>query len=72
MSFEVPEHVQPIRERVRRFIETEVYPVESVLEERGSEASREAIGGLMAKAKEQGLIAKYVVFYIFLATKFCF
>ncbi len=57
MSFEVPEHVQPIRERVRRFIETEVYPVESVLEERGSEASREAIGGLMAKAKEQGLWA---------------
>ncbi|MFP6628828.1 MAG: acyl-CoA dehydrogenase family protein [Myxococcota bacterium] len=57
MSFEVPEHVQPIRERVRRFIETEVYPVESVLEERGSEASHEAIGGLMAKAKEQGLWA---------------
>ncbi|MFP6622429.1 MAG: acyl-CoA dehydrogenase family protein [Myxococcota bacterium] len=57
MSFEVPEHVQPIRERVRRFIETEVYPVESALEERGSEASREAIGGLMAKAKEQGLWA---------------
>ena len=57
MSFEVPEHVQPIRERVRRFIETEVYPVESALEERGSEASRQAIGGLMAKAKEQGLWA---------------
>ncbi|MEE2673006.1 MAG: acyl-CoA dehydrogenase family protein [Myxococcota bacterium] len=57
MSFEVPEHVQPIRERVRQFIEAEVYPVESALEERGSEASSDAISGLMAKAKEQGLWA---------------
>ena len=43
MSFEVPENVQPIRERVRQFIESEVYPVESVLEDRGSQASREAM-----------------------------
>jgi alkylation response protein AidB-like acyl-CoA dehydrogenase len=57
MSFEVPEHVQPIRERVRRFIESEVYPAESVLDERGSDASRETMRGLMAKAKEQGLWA---------------
>ena len=57
MSFEVPENVQPIRERVRRFIESEVYPVESVVEERGSDQARDAIQALMAKAKEQGLWA---------------
>ncbi len=57
MSFEVPEHVQLIRERVRQFIESEVYPAESVLDERGSDASRETMRGLMAKAKEQGLWA---------------
>ena len=57
MSFEVPEHVRPIRERVRQFIETEVYPVESLLDERGSEASGKAMRGLMARAKELGLWA---------------
>jgi len=57
MSFEVPEHVQPIRERVRQFIETEVIPLESVLDERGSQASNQAMQGLMAKAKQQGLWA---------------
>ena len=57
MSFEVPENVQPIRERVRQFIESEVYPVESVLEDRGSQASREAMQALMDKAKQQGLWA---------------
>ena len=57
MSFEVPEHVRPIRERVRRFIEDEVYPAEGVLDERGSESAAETMRGLMAKAKEQGLWA---------------
>ena len=57
MSFEVPEHVRPIRERVRRFIEDEVYPAEGVLDERGSESAGETMRGLMAKAKEQGLWA---------------
>ena len=35
MSFEVPEHVRPIRERVQRFIEERIYPVEHMLDERG-------------------------------------
>ena len=34
MSFEVPEHVIPIRERVRDFIEERIYPVEQQLDER--------------------------------------
>ncbi len=33
MSFEVPEHVRPIRERVRRFIEERIVPVESLLDD---------------------------------------
>ena len=28
MSFEVPEHVLPIRKQVRKFIEEKIYPVE--------------------------------------------
>ena len=35
MSFEVPAHVRPIRDRVRRFIEDKIYPVESILDRRG-------------------------------------
>ena len=31
MSFEVPEHVRPIRARVKRFIEERIYPVEQSL-----------------------------------------
>ncbi len=57
MSFEVPEHDRPIRERVRRFIEDEVYPAEGVLDERGSESAGETMRGLMARAKELGLWA---------------
>ena len=57
MSFEVPEHVLPIRERVRRFIEEEIYPVENDFETRGSEQSQETLRRLMASAKEAGLWA---------------
>ena len=32
MSFEIPEHVLPIRNRVR-FVEDEVYPVEPLFED---------------------------------------
>ena len=34
MSFEVPEHVRPLREKVRHFIENRIYPVESILDGR--------------------------------------
>ena len=33
MSFEIPEHVLPIRNRVLRFVEDEVYPVEPLFED---------------------------------------
>ncbi|MFQ5699850.1 MAG: acyl-CoA dehydrogenase family protein, partial [Myxococcota bacterium] len=57
MSFKVPEHVQPIREAVRQFIEEKVYPVEEVLYERGTEEGRKVMRELMQAAKEQGLWA---------------
>ncbi len=32
MSFQIPEHVRPVRDAVLTFIEEEVYPVEQLLE----------------------------------------
>ena len=57
MSFEIPEHVRLIRERVRRFIEERIYPVEPLIEERNNEAGRDALRRLMQEAKEEGLWA---------------
>ena len=57
MSFEVPEHVRPIREKVIRFVEDEVYPAEPAVEDRDTPEAAEALRALMAKAKEQGLWA---------------
>jgi alkylation response protein AidB-like acyl-CoA dehydrogenase len=57
MSFQVPERVKPIRAAVQSFIEEKIYPVESILEERGTEESRRAMLDLMQAAKEEGLWA---------------
>jgi alkylation response protein AidB-like acyl-CoA dehydrogenase len=57
MSFQVPDHVKPIRAAVERFIEEKIYPVESILEERGTDESRRTMVGLMQAAKEEGLWA---------------
>ena len=57
MSFEIPEHVQAIRQQVLDFVENEVYPCEAAREDRGSEESLAVIRGLMQKAKEAGLWA---------------
>jgi alkylation response protein AidB-like acyl-CoA dehydrogenase len=57
MSFEVPEHVRPIRQRVREFIEERIYPVEHILEERADEESRQTLRRLMQEAKGAGLWA---------------
>jgi alkylation response protein AidB-like acyl-CoA dehydrogenase len=56
MSFEVPEHIRPLRARVRQFIEEKIYPVESQLDERG-DASRALLRRLMDEAKAAGLWA---------------
>ena len=57
MSFEVPEHVLPIRKQVREFIEEKIYPVEHLFQTRGSPEAEETLSRLMAEAKEAGLWA---------------
>jgi alkylation response protein AidB-like acyl-CoA dehydrogenase len=57
MTFHIPEHVQEVRERVRRFVEEKCYPAESLIETRGDEKAREIIRGLMDQAKQAGLWA---------------
>lgn len=57
MSFEVPEHVRPIREKVRRFIEERVYPRETLLFDGPEEEARAAMGALQDEAKREGLWA---------------
>ncbi len=56
MSFAVPEHVRPIRERVRSFVDERVIPLEPVLDRRDPEAG-EALRKLMQEAKREGLWA---------------
>jgi acyl-CoA dehydrogenase len=57
MSFEVPEHVRPVRQRVRAFIEERIYPIEQVLDGRGTPESITALRRLMDEAKAAGLWA---------------
>lgn len=57
MSFEVPEHVRPIRKRVQEFIEERVYPVEHILFDRSDEEGRKTMRRLMQEAKDAGLWA---------------
>jgi alkylation response protein AidB-like acyl-CoA dehydrogenase len=57
MSFSVPDHVRPIRERVREFIETRVYPAEEILFNREDDLGRQTMRGLMQEAKDAGLWA---------------
>ncbi len=57
MSFEVPEQVRPIRDRVRRFVETRVQPAEAILDDRHDEEAHAVLRGLMDEAKREGLWA---------------
>ena len=57
MSFEVPEHVRPIRARVRQFIEERIYPVEAALDDRSDPNARTLLRRLMDEAKAAGLWA---------------
>src|SRR5690242_13978038 len=57
MSFEVPENVRPIRERVQAFVEERVYPVEQVLDDAYSEQAGLTMRRLMGEAKDAGLWA---------------
>ena len=57
MSFEVPDHIKPIRARVKKFIEQRIYPVESVLDERYDQEAQDLMRRLMSEAKAEGLWA---------------
>ncbi|MGH7787746.1 MAG: acyl-CoA dehydrogenase family protein [Candidatus Binatia bacterium] len=57
MSFEVPEHVRPIRARVREFVEQRVYPAEPLLDDRRGAEGGAVLRGLMNEAKAAGLWA---------------
>ena len=56
MSFAVPEHVRPLRERVTRFVEERVYPAEAAIHDGGPEAIA-VIRDLQRQAKAEGLWA---------------
>jgi len=57
MSFEIPEHVRPIRDRVLRFVEQQVYPAEAQIEDGHAEEARATMRRLMQQAKDAGLWA---------------
>jgi alkylation response protein AidB-like acyl-CoA dehydrogenase len=56
MSFEIPEHIRPVRDKVRRFIDERIVPLEPVLDA-GTDESRERLRELMDAAKREGLWA---------------
>ena len=57
MVFEAPEHVRETRDRVLKFIEERVYPVEQVLDDRENPESEPTLQRLMQEAKDAGLWA---------------
>jgi len=54
--FQVPEHIRPIRDKVRRFVDEEVIPYEAELDT-GEPGVRPLVAELMVKAKAKGLWA---------------
>jgi alkylation response protein AidB-like acyl-CoA dehydrogenase len=52
-GFEVPEHIRPVRDKVRAFVDERVIPSEREIEEKGFDVIR----SLMQEAKDQGLWA---------------
>ena len=58
LSLSIPEHVEPIRQKVLSFIEQEIYPVEAeLLADKVSSRRGDLMKGLMQKAKDEGLWA---------------
>lgn len=58
LNLSIPEHIVPLRGKVLNFIEREVYPVEKQLtEDKVASRRGDVMGGLMQKAKDEGLWA---------------
>ena len=58
LSLSIPEHIEPLRQKVLEFIEQEVYPVEKdLLEDKVTSRRGDILRNLMDKAKSEGLWA---------------
>ena len=58
LSLSIPEHIEPLRQKVLEFIEQEVYPVEkNLLEDKVASRRGDILRNLMDKAKSEGLWA---------------
>jgi len=57
LSLSIPEHVEPLRNKVLKFIEERVYPQEQVMLDGEPVARRKAMRSLMDEAKAEGLWA---------------
>lgn len=58
LNLSIPEHIAPLRGKVLNFIEREVYPLEKQLtEDKVASRRGDVMGGLMQKAKDEGLWA---------------
>ena len=58
LNLSIPDHIRPLRDKVLRFVEQEIYPVEpEVLADRVSSRRDGALRALMDKAKAEGLWA---------------
>ncbi len=57
LNLSIPEHIEPLRNKVLKFIEERVYPVEKELFETDRDGRRGTMQQLMKEAKAQGLWA---------------
>ena len=58
LSLSIPEHIEPLRQKVLEFIEQEVHPVEkNLLEDKVASRRGDILRNLMDKAKSEGLWA---------------
>ena len=58
LSLSIPEHIEPLRQKVLEFIEQEVYPVEKdLLEDKVVSRRGNILRNLIDKAKSEGLWA---------------
>jgi len=57
LNLSIPEHIEPLRNKVLKFIEERIYPVEKELFETDRDGRRDTMQKLMKEAKAQGLWA---------------
>ncbi|HYO14810.1 MAG TPA: acyl-CoA dehydrogenase family protein, partial [Thermoanaerobaculia bacterium] len=60
MDFHVPDEIRSLATTVRRFLDTEVLPMERLVLERGLGAAETELGRLRSRVREMGLLAPHV------------